>query len=322
MNKIKTSVVMCTYNGELYIKEQMESLRLQTSPADEILFFDDCSSDNTVGVVLNYIQKFNLSERWRLEVNESNKGFRMNFLDGIMKATGDILYYCDQDDIWDLRKIEKMNATFENPDVWLCESTETRFSDDNADYRFANMVYNGDGNLTKRNFFDRMKIPMGSGHLLAFRKEFRDLAVPVLLENDLSFDISLVDIASVYNKYYVLGENLVQHRVYSSGEGNASKPMYSLGSRVRDLERQIASRSFRVNRVKVYRKLYENQFDTSEKKVIDDYIQYIDKRIEYMKDRRFFRCLIQTFHYNRMNDFAFTLIDLLTIIFGKSETER
>ncbi len=316
MNDLKTSVVMCTYNGELYITEQMESLRLQTVPPDEVLFFDDCSKDNTVDLILDYIDKFSLSGGWKLEINENNKGYRLNFLDGIMKATGDILYYCDQDDIWDLRKIEKMNAAFDNPDVWLCESTETRFSDDSGDYKLANMVYNGDGNLTKRNFFDRMKIPMGSGHLLAFRREFRDLAVPVLIENNLSFDISLVDIASVYDKYYVLGENLVQHRVYSSGGGNTSKPQYSLGARIHDLDRQIASRTFRVNRVKTYRQLYEEIFSCEEKKVIDDYIRYIDKRIEYMKEKRFFRCLLQTFHYNKMNDFAFTILDLLAIVFS------
>lgn len=315
MNDMKTSVVMCTYNGELHVTEQMESLRLQTKPIDEVLIFDDCSTDDTIKIVTDYIDKFGLSESWKVQINESNKGFRLNFLDSIMKATGEILYYCDQDDIWDLRKVEKVNEAFHNPDVWLCETTETRFSDD-EDYKLANMIYNGDGQLKKTDFFERMKVPSGSGHLLAFRREFRDLAVPVLVENDLSFDISLVDIASIYGKYYVLGENLVQHRVYVEGGGNASNPIYSLRSRVKDLDRQIASRSFRVNRVKTYRELFGDQFSTEEKKVIDDYISFIDKRIEYMMDRRFFRCLLQTFHHNKMNDLAFTMMDLLAIALG------
>lgn len=54
---MKTSVVMSTYNGEEYIIEQLDSLRNQSRPADEVLIADDCSTDNTVDIVRNYIKK-------------------------------------------------------------------------------------------------------------------------------------------------------------------------------------------------------------------------------------------------------------------------
>ena len=57
---MKTSVVMSTYNGERYIFEQLESLRKQTMKPDEVLIFDDGSSDSTVSLVSKYIQDNNI----------------------------------------------------------------------------------------------------------------------------------------------------------------------------------------------------------------------------------------------------------------------
>ena len=52
---MKISVVMTTYNGEKYIKEQLTSLKNQTRVPDEVLIFDDCSTDNTVTIVRNFL---------------------------------------------------------------------------------------------------------------------------------------------------------------------------------------------------------------------------------------------------------------------------
>ena len=50
-------VVLSTYNGERYIADQMESLKCQSRVPDEVLIFDDCSTDNTVEIVKNFIEK-------------------------------------------------------------------------------------------------------------------------------------------------------------------------------------------------------------------------------------------------------------------------
>ena len=104
---MKTSVVMSTYNGEEYIIEQLDSLRNQSRPADEVLIADDCSTDNTVDIVRNYIKKNNLTT-WKLVVNKQNKGWRRNFMEAMWSTSGDLVFPCDQDDIWRLDKIEIM----------------------------------------------------------------------------------------------------------------------------------------------------------------------------------------------------------------------
>lgn len=110
---MNTSVVMSTYNGEQYIKEQLDSLRRQTKQPDEVLIFDDCSTDNTAHIVEKYIQNNDL-KNWRIEVNQKNKGWRKNFMEGMWESHGDIVFPCDQDDIWLPNKIATMSKLMEN----------------------------------------------------------------------------------------------------------------------------------------------------------------------------------------------------------------
>ena len=53
------SVVMCTYNGEKYLREQMDSILAQTYPIHEIIVRDDCSTDATLDILREYAQRYN-----------------------------------------------------------------------------------------------------------------------------------------------------------------------------------------------------------------------------------------------------------------------
>lgn len=109
---MKISVVMTTYNGEKYVEEQLDSICMQTRKADEVLIFDDQSSDQTVQLIQSYIDYNELND-WKVIVNASNKGWKKNFFEGIQEASGDIIFLCDQDDVWVSDKIEKMVQVLE-----------------------------------------------------------------------------------------------------------------------------------------------------------------------------------------------------------------
>ncbi len=53
----RVSVVMTTYNGQKYLREQMDSLREQTMPIDEVILMDDCSTDHTPDLSEALIEK-------------------------------------------------------------------------------------------------------------------------------------------------------------------------------------------------------------------------------------------------------------------------
>lgn len=119
---IKISIAMTTYNGDKYIKEQLDSLKNQTRPADEVLIFDDGSTDDTPNIVDAYIKENGL-KNWMFVVNEKNLGFKANFYQAIQKTSGDIVFLCDQDDVWHANKIETMVALFKKyPDMLIVNS--------------------------------------------------------------------------------------------------------------------------------------------------------------------------------------------------------
>ena len=110
---MKISVVMSTYNGSRYIIEQMNSILNQTRKADEVLIFDDASTDNTYNIVMRFIEEHSLSN-WKVCCNLQNYGWRKSFINAISSATGDLIFTADQDDIWCKNKLEVMSKAFKN----------------------------------------------------------------------------------------------------------------------------------------------------------------------------------------------------------------
>lgn len=106
----KISVALCTYNGEKYIKEQLESILNQTRRPNEIIISDDNSSDNTITKIKEVLNRANIE--WALNVNSENIGVTKNFEKAINLCTGDLIFTCDQDDVWIRNKIEKIESVF------------------------------------------------------------------------------------------------------------------------------------------------------------------------------------------------------------------
>lgn len=120
MDNPKVSVVMCTYNGEKYIHEQIDSILNQTYKPYELIIQDDCSTDSTFDIINEYA---NTDNRIRSFRNESNLGFNRNFKDAIMKATGDYIAMADQDDVWFTEKIDEEINAIGNKDICYSDFT-------------------------------------------------------------------------------------------------------------------------------------------------------------------------------------------------------
>lgn len=113
----KISVVMTTYNGGKYIEQQLKSVLNQTVPPDEIIISDDCSEDNTITVIKDVIG--NRSKTVHIIKNKENAGYIKNFRNVILKAAGDYIFLCDQDDVWAPDKIEKTISVIKEKQAWL-----------------------------------------------------------------------------------------------------------------------------------------------------------------------------------------------------------
>ena len=109
-DKKMISVCMGLYNGERYLEEQLQSILQQTKTPDEVILCDDGSTDATVKIAKQFIEKNGLGSCWKLFCNESNKGYPENLYYAMSLCQGDLVFLADQDDIWELHKIEKMSS--------------------------------------------------------------------------------------------------------------------------------------------------------------------------------------------------------------------
>lgn len=98
------SVALCTYNGEKYLEEQIQSILNQSLPVDEIVVCDDGSTDSTLNI-LNIIAKQS-SIKFTIIENEQRLNVVKNFEKAISKCEGDYIFLSDQDDIWHKNKVE------------------------------------------------------------------------------------------------------------------------------------------------------------------------------------------------------------------------
>jgi len=108
---------MCTFNGAKYIDEQLQSLCQQTKQPYEIIICDDGSSDATEVIVNKYIATVDFPIRF--EVNKDRLGYRRNFTQAASLCSGDLVAFCDQDDIWRSDKLSKVADWFSDPRIMM-----------------------------------------------------------------------------------------------------------------------------------------------------------------------------------------------------------
>jgi glycosyltransferase involved in cell wall biosynthesis len=164
------SIVMATYNGEKYLREQVDSLLAQSYPSLEFVFVDDASSDASLAILQEYALR---DSRIRFISNPVNQGLLATFETGIRAAKGDLIALSDQDDVWMPEKISLLAGAIGSHSLIYADSALTnaagtitgKFSDRNylCDYPTALHYVFG----TK-----------AMGHAMLFKREIIDIALP------------------------------------------------------------------------------------------------------------------------------------------------
>ncbi len=111
------SIAMATLNGGRYLDDQLLSLATQSLKPAELVVCDDGSSDSTLSV----LKDFQRAAPFPVKIfrNSERLGYRENFLRAASLCKGDLISFCDQDDVWAANKLERVVKAFNNPKVLL-----------------------------------------------------------------------------------------------------------------------------------------------------------------------------------------------------------
>lgn len=111
---MRVSVVLCTFNGERYLPKQLGSLLSQTRVPDQVVIVDDLSSDGSWAILERFAERATARGiAVDLRRNTANLGYVKNFEFALTLSDGEVIFLCDQDDVWNSVKIERITAEFE-----------------------------------------------------------------------------------------------------------------------------------------------------------------------------------------------------------------
>lgn len=167
---MKISIAMATYNGEKFIRQQLDSFVNQSRQPDELVITDDGSTDRTLQIIEEFSRQAPFEVHYSR--NPENIGYAANFNAALMQASGELIFLSDQDDVWFPEKIEKIVDLSEgNEDILI----------------FMNDAILTDGELNKTGLTKLGQIRSAGmrdeafvmGCCCAVRRELLDLCMPI-----------------------------------------------------------------------------------------------------------------------------------------------
>lgn len=216
---MQISIAMCTYNGERYIGEQLESIARQARLPDELIVCDDDSSDMTRHI----IDAFNASVQFPVKLfrNEKNIGSTKNFEQAIRLCAGDIIALSDQDDVWHSDKLELIERAFlHSPLTGAVFSSGSVVGDDLSPLGYTlwdTFRFKG----KQKSCFKKGKAlevllnhDVVTGATLAFRSALRGIVVPIPPE--WVHDAWIALLIAIYSKIDFIDMNLIDYRQHGN----------------------------------------------------------------------------------------------------------
>jgi glycosyltransferase involved in cell wall biosynthesis len=178
------SVAMCTYNGENFLSEQLDSIARQSRLPDELVICDDGSSDRSQEIVRQFAQYTPIPVIF--EVNEQNLRSTKNFEKAIGLCRSSIVTLADQDDVWYEHKLSKIEATFAGSDNVAAVFSDADLIDEQSRPLGLRLWPTFSFDAAKQRRFaeeDALSVlvrhPVVTGATMAFRRDLFDQMTPI-----------------------------------------------------------------------------------------------------------------------------------------------
>ncbi|HAJ73864.1 MAG TPA: hypothetical protein DCM49_03600 [Lachnospiraceae bacterium] len=319
------SVAMAVCDGEKYIEQQLRSIMEQTKIPDEIVISDDASCDRTLEIVDDIRMEFEEAEipiLFRVIRNKVRQGYIRNFRNALEKCRGDIIFLCDQDDIWMRDKVSRMTALLEKyPQIQVLASGFSMI-DENGDL----LPDHDRGRGTNQNLLKR-RVPAGKitnialkeliyhnfcqGCAMAFRKNVKD----EFLENftdSIPHDWQINLSAAVGGGTYFYDRKLFRYRIHRDNttglaEGQSLRQKKSGEVRMKVPEQGLENLRYLQER---YPEYFEKTPGLKKRLV------FTKKNLQAMRQRKILPLMLQNLcpFYGEMKSFLGRMLDLWYVV--------
>ncbi len=205
------SVCIPTYNGEKFLKPQVDSVLSQLSQDDEIIVSDDGSSDNTIEILESYKDR-------RIKIfKNSRKGVISNIENALQQSIGEYIFLCDQDDVWVENKVSIIMKAIVESDLVISDCYVT---DQNL-----NIIYESfykQNNSKNNKWLALLKNPY-LGCCMAFKRKVLDAALPFPAKIPMH-DIWIGNVAAFKFQVMFIPDKLIYYRRHGNNASTASAP--------------------------------------------------------------------------------------------------
>jgi len=227
--EVLVSIAMATYNGEKFIKKQIESILNQTYKNLEIVICDDNSIDNTFKILKEYADK---DKRIKLYKNCNNLGFVKNFEKAINLSKGKYIALSDQDDIWVENKIEILLKEIGEYDLI---HSDAYLINENAEIIFNSYSKFVNKYLNPKDIIELACTPMVTGCTCMFTSELKEKILPICSEIHVH-DIWISFIAFKNGGIKYCDKPLIKYRQHENNQIGAIKKTGNIFSKIKKLK--------------------------------------------------------------------------------------
>ena len=210
------AVLLATYNGGKFLREQLDSLFNQTNQEFRLVIHDDGSTDDTVSIINEYRNRY--PDRVEIFYGESCGGPKENFLWMLGRVEADYYLLCDQDDVWLPKKLQKsleaLHSVEDNQPI--CVFTDMKVVDEELNVisdSFIRYIGRTPNNISYTQII--IDNP-AAGCTMCFNRKLRDLVVEVAPQLDLAkipmHDALILEIGAIMGKVVAIDEPLAYYR--------------------------------------------------------------------------------------------------------------
>lgn len=220
--KVEVSVCMATYNGDKYVKEQIDSILSQIGKQDELIVVDDHSTDATVEIINSFDDS-----RIFLVKNDINLGVNKSFEKAIALSKGEYIFLSDQDDIWTPKRVSFMRNAL---DESCCHLVSTNFTlvDSDGEIIACQQPYQLSADSSKSYAKNLSKIFFGGisyyGCAMSFKRELLDYIIPFPNYIE-SHDLWIACASNILRSNVHLENHSLLHRIHGNNASVLSRPL-------------------------------------------------------------------------------------------------